>query len=146
VVFALALGVDSLRRMMARTARDPIPSSARHDHRHQHGDLLHDHEHPTKLDQEHSHHPASPASAAKDLATDLSAGGGNGTSRLHLTVEGMTCAYCVRAVERAIGRVEGVTSVRVDLESRSVDINLEGPGGPERVREAIRHAGYHPQG
>jgi copper chaperone CopZ len=64
-----------------------------------------------------------------------------------MVIDGMTCAYCVRAVERALSGVAGVTSVRVDLSTRSVDVTLDNrPGGGERVREAIRLAGYHPRG
>jgi Cu+-exporting ATPase len=67
---------------------------------------------------------------------------------VHVIIDGMTCAYCVRAVERALSRVDGVTAVRVDLAARSVDVTLDGtrPGGGERVREAIRSAGYQPLG
>jgi Cu+-exporting ATPase len=36
-------------------------------------------------------------------------------TELELTVEGMTCAACARRVEKALGRVEGVESVAVDL-------------------------------
>jgi manganese/iron transport system permease protein/iron/zinc/copper transport system permease protein len=149
VVFALALGYDSLRRTTVRPLATSAMVPVLHQHEHQHGEILHQHEHPTKLDVEHSHHPAERTllGAADGAPERAAASGPNGTSRLHLTIDGMTCAYCVRAVERAIGRVEGVTSVRVDLSSRSVDITLDGPAaGPERVREAIRHAGYQPHG
>ncbi len=148
VVFALALGYDSLRRITARPVATPAGPSAQHQHSHQHGDILHQHEHATKLDVEHSHHPAEPPlTAAESGPEGAAASGPNGTDRLHLTIDGMTCVYCVRAVERAIGRVSGVTAVRVDLPSRSVDVTLDSPvGGPDRVREAIRLAGYQPLG
>ncbi len=146
VVFALALAYDSLRRTTVRPAAAPAAVPAvRHQHAHQHGDILHQHEHQAKLDLEHSHHEHAEdaqggvrrPTAAAPLA------GSNGTNRLHLVIDGMTCAYCVRAVERAIGRVDGVTAVQVDLPSRSVDVTVNGPSGaPERVREAIRLAGY----
>lgn len=147
-VFALALVYDSVRRAAARPAAGVTEPEARHQHTHQHGDILHQHEHQTKLDLEHSHHlPLERAAAADDGARgDAVSRGPNGTSQLHLTVQGMTCAYCVRAVERAIGRVDGVTAVRVDLPSRSVDVTLMGsPADADLVREAIRLAGFYPQ-
>lgn len=148
VVFALALAYDSFRRTAARPVATPATVSVHHQHAHQHGDILHQHEHPTKLDVEHSHHPPErPAGATESPPQRVDPSGPNGTHRLLLTVDGMTCAYCVRAVERAISRVDGVTTIRVDLPSRSVDVSVESPGdGPERVREALRLAGYQPRG
>lgn len=147
-VFAAALGYDSLRRTAARPRVSPAAIPAQHEHSHLHGDILHQHEHPTKLDVEHSHHvsPDAPASAGVPLP-GASAVGANGARQFRLTVEGMTCVYCARAVERAIGRVEGVTSVHVDLPGRAVDVTMSGPsGGADRVRNAIRTAGYQPEG
>jgi copper chaperone CopZ len=55
----------------------------------------------------------------------------------------MTCSYCARAAERAIGRLDGVTAVRVDLASQSAEVDLEGPATtPERIRQAIHLAGF----
>jgi copper chaperone CopZ len=149
VVFALALAYDSLRRTTVRPPATPAAAPVRHQHSHQHGDILHQHEHAAKLDLEHTHHQnAEDAKSKAQLPTAAGPlAGPNGTNRLHLVIDGMTCAYCVRAVERAIGRVDGVTAVRVDLPSRSVDVTVNGSSGaPERVREAIRLAGYQPRG
>jgi manganese/iron transport system permease protein/iron/zinc/copper transport system permease protein len=144
-VFAAALAYDSFRRRAVRAVSAPVAHPAQHEHSHQHGDILHQHEHPVKLDVEHSHHPAATSSAP---AGTPSSGGVNGADHVHVIIDGMTCAYCVRAVERALSRVDGVTAVRVDLAARSVDVTLDGtrPGGGERVREAIRSAGYQPLG
>ncbi|HET8760034.1 MAG TPA: metal ABC transporter permease [Nitrospiria bacterium] len=144
-VFAAALAYDSFRRRAVRAVSAPVVHPAQHEHSHQHGDILHQHEHPVKLDVEHSHHPAAASSAP---AGTPASGGVNGADRVHVIIDGMTCAYCVRAVERALSRVDGVTAVRVDLAARSVDVTLDGtrPGGGERVREAIRSAGYQPLG
>lgn len=149
VVFALALGYDSLRRTTVRPLATSEVVPVRHQHSHQHGEILHQHEHQTKLDLEHSHHQSAEdaQSGARPPTAGAPLAGPNGTNRLHLIIDSMTCAYCVRAVERAIGRVDGVTAVRVDLPSRSVDVTVDGPtGAPERVREAIRLAGYQPRG
>jgi manganese/iron transport system permease protein/iron/zinc/copper transport system permease protein len=149
VVFALALAYDSLRRTTVRPPATPAAAPVRHQHSHQHGDILHQHEHAAKLDLEHTHHQnAEDAKSKAQLPTAAGPlAGPNGTNRLHLVIDGMTCAYCVRAVERAIGRVDGVTAVRVDLPSRSVDVTVNGSSGAQgRVREAIRLAGYQPRG
>jgi copper chaperone len=40
--------------------------------------------------------------------------------RLHLTIEGMTCEHCVRAVEGRLRRTEGVEVERVAVGSADV--------------------------
>ena len=56
-----------------------------------------------------------------------------------LQVEGMTCGHCAARVEEAARGVEGVTSVRVDLEAGILEV--EG-GRPSQVIEAVEKAGY----
>ena len=56
------------------------------------------------------------------------------------TVEGMTCGHCVSTVRAAVGSVPGVTSVEVDLATRTVT----SAGAPidGAVAQAISDAGY----
>jgi manganese/iron transport system permease protein/iron/zinc/copper transport system permease protein len=139
-VFMLALGYDSLRRWWVRPpASEAAGAPQSHEHSHQHGDILHQHEHPSVRDTEHSHHPAAGTAGAATTGAPAVAG----ARRLHVVIDGMTCSYCARAAERAIGRLDGVTAVRVDLASRSADVDLEGPAAtPERIRQAIQLAGF----
>jgi copper ion binding protein len=57
-------------------------------------------------------------------------------------IEGMTCASCVRRVEKAIAAVPGVESASVNLATERADVRLAEPASPEAVVEAIRSAGY----
>ncbi len=142
LLFALAAGYDSVRRWWTRPGASEagwVPVS--HEHSHQHGDILHQHEHPSLRDTEHSHHPTAELPGAEPGGGTAVAG--NGVRHVRVVVDGMTCSYCARAVERAVGRLEGVTAVRVDLPSRTADVSLEGAAPtPERIRQAIRLAGY----
>lgn len=140
-VFAAALAYDSIRRAVVRPVPTSVVPAVGHEHSHQHGDILHQHEHPSLRDTEHSHHPtAESPNAAPGVAAVPE---GKGVRHVRVIVDGMTCSYCARAVERALGRLEGVTAVRVDLPSRTADVSLEGPAAtPERIRQAIRLAGY----
>jgi Cu+-exporting ATPase len=98
--------------------------------------------HPSLRDTEHSHHPTAEPPGAVPGAPAAGTEG-NGTRRVRVVVDGMTCSYCARAVERAIGRLEGVTAVRVDFPSRTADVSLEGGAvTPERIRQAIHLAGF----
>jgi Cu+-exporting ATPase len=57
-------------------------------------------------------------------------------------VEGMTCASCVRRVEKAISAVPGVESAAVNLATERADVRLASPATAEAVIAAIRSAGY----
>ncbi len=58
------------------------------------------------------------------------------------TVTGMTCDHCVRAVEAEVGKVPGVASVSVNLESGRVTVFSETRVDPAAVRAAVEEAGY----
>ena len=54
-------------------------------------------------------------------------------------VPGVSCEHCVSAIEGAVGPLDGVESVRVDLESRTVVVQ---GGDDDAIRAAIDDAGY----
>jgi len=62
---------------------------------------------------------------------------------LTLPVSGMTCASCVRRVERALSRVPGVESATVNLATEQATVTL-GPEPPslDELRAAVEKAGY----
>jgi len=55
---------------------------------------------------------------------------------------GMTCEHCVVAVEEALGRVDGVTDVEVDLDSGTAAYSEEKPVDLAEVRRAVEEVGY----
>ena len=59
-----------------------------------------------------------------------------------LDITGMTCASCVRRVERALGKVEGVETANVNFASETALITAEGVPA-ERLIAAVEKAGYH---
>ena len=65
------------------------------------------------------------------------------TRRLHLPVEGMTCAACVAHVEGALKEVPGVSSVTVNLATERAVLELgTGEVSPEALVAAVDEAGY----
>jgi copper chaperone len=60
-----------------------------------------------------------------------------------IKISGMSCQHCVRAVTKAIESVEGVSTVTVSLEKG--EATYEGSAQPEKVKEAVRKAGYEPK-
>jgi Cu+-exporting ATPase len=68
---------------------------------------------------------------------------GGESARVELVIEGMTCASCVRRVERALATVEGVESATVNLASERATVIYD----PERASldamlRAVQSAGY----
>jgi Cu+-exporting ATPase len=62
---------------------------------------------------------------------------------IDLPVLGMTCAACVRRVERAVASVPGVTSAEVNLPLSRARIVIDpSVGSADRAAAAIREAGY----
>lgn len=62
---------------------------------------------------------------------------------LNLSVEGMSCEHCVRAVKTSVGKLAGVSTVEVSLENGSVTVGFD-PAlvGLPAIRTAIEEEGY----
>ncbi|MFE5283794.1 heavy-metal-associated domain-containing protein [Nocardia sp. NPDC056611] len=58
------------------------------------------------------------------------------------TVTGMTCGHCVGSVQKEIGKIDGVTSVDVDLASGLVTIESAAELADAAVIAAVDEAGY----
>ncbi|MEV6134921.1 copper ion binding protein [Nocardia sp. NPDC051990] len=58
------------------------------------------------------------------------------------TVTGMTCGHCVNSVKTEIGKIDGVTSVDVDLASGAVRVDSTAPLTNADIVAAVDEAGY----
>ncbi|MDT2046127.1 copper resistance protein CopZ [Priestia aryabhattai] len=60
-----------------------------------------------------------------------------------LSVQGMSCGHCVKAVEGAVSELSGVKSVKVNLESATVEVEYdESKVSLETIKESIDDQGY----
>ncbi|MGW4379378.1 heavy-metal-associated domain-containing protein [Kitasatospora sp. NPDC004531] len=57
-------------------------------------------------------------------------------------VAGMTCGHCEKTVGKAIGALEGVQAVRVDVQTGLVTVGSVAELDDETVRAAVDEAGY----
>ncbi|HKP64170.1 MAG TPA: heavy metal translocating P-type ATPase [Polyangiales bacterium] len=74
--------------------------------------------------------------ATRDVATHV-------PEQLELPVQGMTCASCVRRVERALSAVEGVTDAAVNFATGQALVRFNAAvATPERLVAAVEGAGY----
>jgi len=69
-----------------------------------------------------------------------SIGWGMDNMRVEVSVDGMTCAHCQRAVQNAIAALPGVNEVQVDL--RASKAIVHGCVEEEALIRAIRNEGY----
>src|SRR5438105_7271734 len=67
----------------------------------------------------------------------------NTTREVTFPVTGMTCASCVRRIERALAKVEGVSEAAVNLATEQAKIRYDPKKtGVEQLAAAIQKAGY----
>jgi copper ion binding protein len=59
-----------------------------------------------------------------------------------IKIKGMSCQHCVMAVTRALGAIEGIRDVHVDLEKGTATYQEDKPVSADAVIAAIRNAGY----
>jgi len=63
--------------------------------------------------------------------------------RMELPIQGMTCANCVRAIEQALGRLEGVVSANVNLATERATVEyVPTLVGRAQMVKAVEDAGY----
>lgn len=63
--------------------------------------------------------------------------------KVTLNVEGMSCGHCVKAVEGSVGGLNGVSSVKVDLENKKVEVEFnQADVTLDKIKETIDDQGY----
>jgi P-type Cu+ transporter len=63
-------------------------------------------------------------------------------AEVDISVEGMTCASCVRRVEKALRRLPGVSDVSVNLTTEQARVAFDGEPDTAMLAGAVRDAGY----
>jgi copper chaperone len=60
-----------------------------------------------------------------------------------LVAPDISCEHCQHAIEGAVGELEGVNSVKVDIPSKTVDINYDPQKVTlEKIEEVLDDTGY----
>lgn len=64
-------------------------------------------------------------------------------SNVTLNVKGMSCGHCVKAVEGSVGDLQGVSSVKVNLEDGTVAVDYNSDEVTiDTIKETIDDQGY----
>src|ERR1051326_1729559 len=65
------------------------------------------------------------------------------TGDITLPIEGMTCASCVRRIEKALNKLDGVTEASVNLATEKAHVVFDpSQANVEQMRAAVEKAGY----
>jgi copper chaperone len=60
-----------------------------------------------------------------------------------LKVEGMSCQHCVNSINKAVGELNGVEKVSVDLKGKTVSVDYnQDQVGLDRIKDVIEDQGY----
>jgi copper chaperone len=59
-----------------------------------------------------------------------------------IKIKGMSCQHCVMAVTKALGALEDIKNVQVDLKSGLATYEEVKPVDPQKIAAAIKKAGY----
>ena len=59
-----------------------------------------------------------------------------------LSVPDISCGHCKSSIEGAVGALEGVSTVEVSIDAKSVDIEFGSPTDLESIITAIEDQGY----
>lgn len=60
-----------------------------------------------------------------------------------LNVEGMSCVHCVNAISKAVGALDGVSEVNVDLEKKTVLVKFDDAKVTiDTIKDEIEDQGY----
>jgi copper chaperone len=63
--------------------------------------------------------------------------------KVTLNVSGMSCGHCVKSVEGSVGVLKGVSAVKVNLESATVDVEFNSSEVTlDAIKETIDDQGY----
>jgi len=59
-----------------------------------------------------------------------------------IKIKGMSCQHCVMAVTKALGAVDGIKNVNVDLKTQTATFEEAKPVDAKAIAEAVKKAGF----
>ncbi|PAE07592.1 copper resistance protein CopZ [Terribacillus saccharophilus] len=63
--------------------------------------------------------------------------------KVTLNVQGMSCAHCVNSIEGNVGQLNGVDTVKVNLDEAKVDVAYDADKvNLDEIKEVIEEQGY----
>ena len=61
-------------------------------------------------------------------------------------VPAMHCGHCIHTVEMEVGELQGVQSVKADLDTKKVEITFDAPASEEKIKTLLAEIEYPVEG
>ena len=62
------------------------------------------------------------------------------------SVPAMHCGHCIHTVEMEVGELQGVQSVKADLDTKKVEITFDVPANEEKIKSLLAEIEYPVEG
>ena len=89
---------------------------------------------------------SSPSDSGVEIANNQTMASNNEKGETNMekviSIEGMACMHCVNHVQQALSAVPGVKEAKVDLESKSATVSVDGSVTDAALKAAVDEAGY----
>ncbi len=58
------------------------------------------------------------------------------------SVPAINCAHCTHTIEMEVGELQGVQSVKADLNTKNVTITFDAPANEDKIKELLKEIEY----
>ncbi len=58
------------------------------------------------------------------------------------SVPAINCAHCTHTIEMEVGELQGVESVKADLNTKNVTITFDAPASEDKIKELLKEIEY----
>ena len=63
-------------------------------------------------------------------------------STVTYSVPNISCGHCVHTIQNEVSELEGIQSVKADLESKRVEIVFDSPATEEKIKSLLAEINY----
>jgi copper chaperone len=58
------------------------------------------------------------------------------------SVPNINCGHCVHTIQTEVGDLQGVKSVKADVDTKKVEINFDAPASEEQIKSLLAEINY----
>lgn len=58
------------------------------------------------------------------------------------TIPAISCGHCTRTIETEVGEIQGVQSVKAEIESKKVEITFDAPANEDAIKALLTEINY----
>ena len=62
------------------------------------------------------------------------------------TVPAISCAHCTHTIETAVGELQGVQSVKAEIDTKKVEITFDAPANEATIKALLAEINYPAEG